>query len=241
MQEFDRRIAVLEAEIAQLRRAAPGSRRAERGLLALSIAVIASLGVGLTRVQAVDATFDTIRAKRLVLVDEEGHRRGELRVDSEGSGRLELYGAQGETGETRGEPKRPFASISAHRGGGQLDLGSLAGETTATLGATGFGETWGGFLRLASDGYPVVSLWTQNGTANFQMIDSDEEGGFLCGTRSVSSGRAGWVELRNGKGKSAMYLLSGEKGDGQIELYDQRGVARTLRANDDAPKPPAKK
>ena len=62
------------------------------------------------------------------------------------------------------------------------------------------------------------------------MIDSDEEGGFLCGTRSVSSGRAGWMELRNGKGEPAMYLLSGEKGEGVVELYDAKGEAKTLRA-----------
>jgi len=216
MQEFERRIAALEAEVLELR----GDRR-RRSYPTVAIAALALCGLGLSR-GSDRSTFEVLQTRKLVLTDAEGSKQGELYTDKEGAGRLELYGP-----DPSGPERAPFASLASHRGGGQLDLANEGG-TTATLGA-GFGETWGGFLRLASEGYPVVSLWTQDGTANLQMIDSDEEGGFLCGTRSVSSGRAGWMELRNGKGEPALYLLSGEKGEGVVELYDERGEARTLR------------
>jgi len=217
MQEFERRIAALEAEILELR-----ADRRRRSYPTFAVVALALCGLGLSR-GTERGTFEVIQTRKLVLTDAEGSRRGELSIDKEGSGQLELFGPDPDD-----SGPAPFASLSSQRGGGQLDLANAEG-TTATLGA-GFGETWGGFLRLASEGYPVVSLWTQDGTANLQMIDSDEEGGFLCGTRSVSSGRAGWMELRNGKGEPALYLLSGEKGEGVVELHDESGAARTLRA-----------
>jgi len=226
MQDLERRIEALEAELASRRYARPS-----RLALVASLGLIAVFGAGVAGWQATDPTFETVRAKRLVIVDEAGRRCAEIRVDEAGAGALELFGVQTEGGEA----EKAYASLSAERGAGQLNLGSVAGSTAATLGATGFGETWGGFLRLTSDDYPVVSMWTQNGTANFQMVDSDEEGGFLCGTRSLSSGRAGWMELRNGQGESALYLLAGENGDGIVELYDGHGEQRTLRAKEEAP------
>jgi len=212
MKDLERRIVELERGWARQRR--------------LTTALLAALSLVLAAGLARDETFDLVRAKRIEIVDEAGERCAELTRDASGTGALRLYGA------SEG-PEKPYASLAAVRGGGQLELGSVGGTTTASLGTTGFGDSWGGFLRLISDDYPVVSLWTSNGTANFQMIDSDQEGGFLCGTRSVSSGRAGWLEVRNGKGESALYLLAGEEGEGVVELYDSdEGEPRTLRASE---------
>lgn len=220
MNELECRIAALEAEVRTLR-----GRHRTYARVAVALAGLLALAAVSGRTAGEDASFETVRARRFVLVDEEGGRLGELGEDERGAGSLALFGA-GRGGEG------PYASLATERGGGKLDLGPLEGAPTATLGVTGFGEAWGGFLRLSSDGSPVVNLWTEEGTANLHMLGGDDEGAFLCGTRSVSSGRAGWIELRNGKGEPAVSLLADGDGAGRVELHDGAGETRAIRARE---------
>lgn len=248
MNDVERRLAKLEAQVGRWRRAT----------IAMAACGVALLSLGAAGAQD---SFDVLRTRRLEVIREDGKLAAFVGSDKDGGGLVQLR---------RGEGADLVLALSAGADGGVVRLGTggapgtrkygelapthwrVHGTDDQTLWQVAESDAGGGAVTLSdAKGAPVVRLVaTDEGTGLAQIGDGGEElralatsgptthellqvraleligeGGAVIGTLGKNEAGGGAFELRAKEGAAVVRLGQGPAGHGRVEARSRTGDA----------------
>ena len=248
MNDVERRLAKLEAQVGRWRRAT----------MALVVCGVAAVSLGAARAQE---TFDVLRTRRLEVLREDGRPAVVVAADPAGGGLVQLR---------RGENAEVVLALAAGESGGAVRLstggapgtrkyGELApthwrvhGTSDQTLWEVREAESGGGALVLSdAEGAPAVRLdAVADGTGRAAVADGGEElrelatagpttvdllrvralelvgeGDAVIGALGKNEAGGGSFELRAKEGGAVVVLGQGPAGHGRVEARSRTGDA----------------